>query len=350
MEFNRTYSSKNGDRGSPFPFGVESARRRVHLWHTLFNRSERVESENAPRASAPVHGFELHRFAAARAQLPSLSFSCPRISPRNDCLKVVLQVKGECNMRSGRSEATIAASDWTYHDFTSDVEITLTPDAEQLHFLFPADMFRRKPAIDEAKVLSFGGAAGVSRLAGGFLRLLSVEWPFLNDGERTDMIYTAAQLVQLAMNERQAVRRMSMQETLRERVKAYIARNLRDHHLNIERIAEALGCTKRNLHKVFRDDAHTLNAYIWDLRLQRCAADFIDPAKRQQTITQVAFSWGFNNAAHFSRLFRERYGVSASQFRAGMGCVGAAGPRNISTHRRRQAARPVGDRQRLAAH
>jgi AraC-like DNA-binding protein len=227
-------------------------------------------------------------------------------------------------------------SEWTFHNYASDLEISLTPDAEQLHLLFPAGVFCRKLMTTETKVMSFGASAGVPRLAGGFLRLLNSEWPYLSSGERTDMIYTAAQLVQLAIIEQQTVCRMTMQETLRERVKAYVARNLRDHRLTIEQIAAALGCTKRNLHKVFRGDAHTLSAFIWDLRLQRCAADFSDPSRARETITQIAFSWGFNNAAHFSRLFRERYAVSASRFRARVGTGDATGQAHLSAHRRRQ--------------
>jgi AraC-like DNA-binding protein len=239
-------------------------------------------------------------------------------------------------MRSGQGVATMVPSEWTFHNFASDVEISLTPDAEQLLLLFPADIFCRKLLTTKAKVMSFGASAGVPRIAGGFLRLLNSEWQYLSGGEKTDMIYTAAQLVQLAIIEQQTVCRLTMQEALRERVKAYVARNLRAHKLTIEQIASALGCTKRNLHKVFRDDVYTLSAFIWNLRLQRCAADFSDQSRAHESITRIAFSWGFNNAAHFSRLFRERYEVSPSQFRVRAGAGGNADPTEPSTHRRRR--------------
>lgn len=313
-----------------------SARQRVHNWHALFNCVGRQAAGQAPDIRGPVHGFEFFRFAASSSLLPSLSFVCPRDVVQSDCVKVVVQLGGECNMRCGRREATMTSSDWTIHDYSSDIEIRLTADAEQLHFLFPAALFNRRSLGVEPGIVCFGASAGVPRLAGGFLRLVSSEWPCLGAGERTDMIYTAAQLVQLAISERQSTPRMSIQEALRERVKVHIGRNLRDHGLTIDAIADALGCTKRNLHKLFRGDAHTLSAYIWDLRLQRCAADFADPSKRHQTITQVAFSWGFNNAAHFSRLFRERFGMSASLFRERAGIGGALEPVELPAYRRRQ--------------
>ena len=295
--------------------GLITVRQRVHNWFASGGDPGRLENARVLVPRESLDGFDLYRFAAARSRLPSLTFCCPRISARGDCLKVVVQLQGTCTMRTRRSVATLVPSEWTFHNYASDLEISLTPDAEQLHLLFPADIFCSKLLTTETRVMSFGASAGVPRIAGGFLRLLSSEWPYLSGGEKTDMIQTAAQLVQLAISEQQAMCRMTRQETLRERVKAHVARNLRDHKLTIEQIAGVLGCTKRNLHKVFRDDAHTLSAYIWDLRLQRCAADFSDPSRAHESITQIAFAWGFNNAAHFSRLFRRRYGVSASQFR-----------------------------------
>lgn len=345
MDENRTLQGKAGQGHA----GTLSVRQRVSNWHALFNCLERLEGERTADIPGPIHGFEFYRFAASNSRLPSLTFSCPRSAIQSDCLKVIVQLQGECSMRSGGKEATMLPSEWTFHNHSSDLEITLTPDAEQLHFLFPADVFSRKLLSVAPRVVSLGARAGVPRLAGGFLRLLSSEWPFLGASDRTDMIYAAAQLVQLAMTEQQTARRMTMQETLRERVKAHIARNLRDHGLTIDRIADALGCTKRNLHKVFRDDTHTLSAYIWDLRLQRCAADFMDPSRRHQTITQVAFSWGFNDAAHFSRLFRARYGVSASEFRAGTEPGSQAGAMDLSANRRRQG-RVIDSERRAAAH
>ena len=32
--------------------------------------------------------------------------------------------------------------------------------------------------------------------------------------------------------------------------------------------------------------------------------------------TEIAFGWGFNDAAHFSRIFRARFGCSARELRA----------------------------------
>ena len=52
-------------------------------------------------------------------------------------------------------------------------------------------------------------------------------------------------------------------------------------------------------------------------RLEECAMQLRDPIWARRTITEIAFSWGFNNATHFARVFREKYGLSPRDYRAG---------------------------------
>lgn len=263
----------------------------------------------------PVQGIELRRFAASDAR--ELSFSVPKVDKAIDCMKVVAQIKGGCRVTTRMGTTRIAPSQWMIHDFSREMQIELTPDSVQLLLIFPADFFfRHHPLAPGAELVPYGVEPGVGRVAGGFLEVLNRDWASLSVADQTDMIDTAAQLIQLAINEHDASRAvMSMQDTVRERIRTFVVRNLRDPKLSLDRIADHLGCTKRYLHKVFQGSDQTLSAFMWNTRLQRCAADLANPEKEGQSITQIAFSWGFNNSAHFSKLFKENFGMSARQYR-----------------------------------
>lgn len=50
-------------------------------------------------------------------------------------------------------------------------------------------------------------------------------------------------------------------------------------------------------------------------RLERCAENLRDPALGDLNLTQIAYRWGFNDSAHFSRVFKEEFGQTPSDYR-----------------------------------
>jgi AraC-like DNA-binding protein len=43
--------------------------------------------------------------------------------------------------------------------------------------------------------------------------------------------------------------------------------------------------------------------------------DLANPRLLEQSVSDIAFSWGFNNAAHFSRSFRDEYRMTPREWR-----------------------------------
>jgi AraC-like DNA-binding protein len=88
-------------------------------------------------------------------------------------------------------------------------------------------------------------------------------------------------------------------EILKRRAKSYIWRNIRDSDLCIDRIAAALNCTKRYLHMVFDSEHTTITKYIWMVRLERCRRELETCSDLEATVTDIAFSWGFQQFIAF---------------------------------------------------
>jgi AraC-like DNA-binding protein len=67
-------------------------------------------------------------------------------------------------------------------------------------------------------------------------------------------------------------------------------------------------------HVVVWSDADGKSALrFWDLNTGRVAHSL---EGHKDWVTDIAFSWGFNDAAHFSRAFRARFGCSPRALRA----------------------------------
>jgi AraC family transcriptional activator of tynA and feaB len=102
------------------------------------------------------------------------------------------------------------------------------------------------------------------------------------------------------------------------RVKAYIEAQLADPELSVERIAHACNISVRGLHRLFAEDpAGSVSSYLWRRRLICCADALRDPSQVHRSITDVCFSYGFSSTSHFSRLFKDRFGVPPVRYRVG---------------------------------
>jgi AraC family transcriptional activator of tynA and feaB len=99
------------------------------------------------------------------------------------------------------------------------------------------------------------------------------------------------------------------------KVKLYIEQHLRDPDLSPCSIAQQLKLSPRYLRMIFATGSETVSAYILRRRLEECARQMTDPLWRGHSITEIAFAWGFVSAPHFTRSFRDRYGMSPRDYR-----------------------------------
>lgn len=99
------------------------------------------------------------------------------------------------------------------------------------------------------------------------------------------------------------------------RIRASIMRNLADPDLDCALIAADVGLSVRQVHSVFSNSGHTLMRFIWSQRLARIACELENPALMHKPVSAIAFDWGFNEAAHFSRQFKAQFGMPPAKYR-----------------------------------
>lgn len=99
-----------------------------------------------------------------------------------------------------------------------------------------------------------------------------------------------------------------------QRVDQFIRSNLKNPDLSPDLIAEGCGISKRYLHDLFKDVNGTVSQQIRDQRLV-AARDRLRN-KGHVAIADLAYRFGFADQAQFSRLFKARFGMPPSDFRA----------------------------------
>jgi AraC-like DNA-binding protein len=99
-------------------------------------------------------------------------------------------------------------------------------------------------------------------------------------------------------------------------VKSKIMKQLRDPKIDLARIAQINRISLRYLHQLFESEGCTPWRFVMRERIAGSYRDLVNPALRHRNITDIAFSWGFSNVAHFSRRIKAEYGSSPSELRS----------------------------------
>lgn len=99
----------------------------------------------------------------------------------------------------------------------------------------------------------------------------------------------------------------------RERIKSYALSNLHAE-LHIGVIAAAVNLSESYVYNLFAAEPLSLMRWIWLQRLERCRHE-LENGEPGRSIRDVAYAWGFNDAAHFSHMFHEKYGVPPREYR-----------------------------------
>jgi len=243
-----------------------------------------------------------------------------RLSRSSDAsyLKIVAPWQGSAAVEQAGRQVWVQPGGWAIYDTTGSYEVANPERSQHLIVMLPKEpLIERGLRLDALMGRQVGGASGISRVALDTMRSTFQELPSMTDEAARGAGDLILELVRLSLLELAGRGTATTQlEAFKDRIRDFIGQHLRDPLLSIDRIAQALNCSKRHLHNAFADEEDTLAHYILRRRLQACMRDLKRPDYLQRTITDIAFSWGFNNGAHFSRAFRDHTGMSPSDFRA----------------------------------
>ncbi|TFH79883.1 MULTISPECIES: transcriptional regulator FeaR [Pseudomonas] len=103
---------------------------------------------------------------------------------------------------------------------------------------------------------------------------------------------------------------------LRGYVQKVIDESLTQPNLTPASLAGRLNISVRHLYRLFEEQGDSVCRYIQRARLKRSADDLANPFLKTESITSIAYKWGFTDSAHFSRSFKKQFEQSPKDFRA----------------------------------
>jgi AraC family transcriptional regulator, positive regulator of tynA and feaB len=260
----------------------------------------RIEAIRCAHVEAPPH-----RVLRARPEI--------RRDPQ-EAYFVNLQLAGSCVTSQAGTEALVRPGDFVVLDLTHPYSIDTRPGFSIICLRIPRSHLL--PWVRDPKHIAghTGRAETASgRIAASFMQAMWANGGDLPEAAGAPLGHVLSELVGLALADGTEELKPTDAAALRG---AYtlIGRNLADPELSPGLVARELRISIRTLHAMFERSEESFGGYVRKQRLAQCAADLGNKADRR-SISEIAWRWGFSDSAHFSRIFRNAYGLSPREFR-----------------------------------
>ncbi len=236
---------------------------------------------------------------------------------RADRFVIVLVESGSISATQRGRQCRLQENQYALFDCSSPLSFSDAGDHKVLGIFIPRFLLqarlRNTPAI-AAQPLSCTGSPW--RIVSSLLRMLASEIRHIPAAMAYGYANQVVELVSIAVEaDTQLSGEASGRHAIFRRCAAYVKSHLADGSLAPNKIADAMGISVRYLHKVFQESGESVCDYLRSARLETSRLELADPRKSSVQIREIAHRVGFRSQAHFAAAFKQRYGVSATEWR-----------------------------------
>jgi AraC family transcriptional regulator, positive regulator of tynA and feaB len=231
-----------------------------------------------------------------------------------DVLGFQFVCKGVELVREGSRRASLTAGDVILWDGLQPTDVEIVEPFYKRTLLFPrARVLAVCPRLADLTALPSLEGSGSARLLVRYMNALASELPSLDPGADVAAANAALELLRAAVEPRVPTSRAATRAAARAEIRRYVRTHLSDPMLGPTSIARAYSMSVRALHALFEDTDTSVAGLVRTERLARCMEDLQRP--NGGSVTEIAFRWGFCDAAHFSRVFKRAFDATPSETR-----------------------------------
>ncbi|MEB0055931.1 acetamidase/formamidase family protein [Variovorax sp. LG9.2] len=296
---------------------------RPHAWREALQLHS-LRPEMAP-AAAPLYGTLTARRTARGVEMARITSSpqtIQRLGAGADAVWLALHMGGDAALHHGQQTIELAPGDIVFGPAHAQADLDFRSNFRQFMVSMPGASLKTRLPGDHAFALGhLRGSAGLGRMFAGTLTALADAFDTLDDDDIAPVESALSEFIATSMAARRdlALPASSAISSTRaatvRRLCQYVDANLSDPSLTVAGVAAHEHLSERLVQKLFEGLGQTFTAYLRQSRLERCRADLANRQYGHLSISDICFRWGFNDPAHFSHSFRDRYGMSPRQYR-----------------------------------
>ncbi|HEY0286294.1 MAG TPA: helix-turn-helix domain-containing protein [Pseudomonas sp.] len=231
---------------------------------------------------------------------------------------LALVIEGVFSLRYKGLNLPAREGDIIYAPTGLDMSLTAESDFKMLYVKIPPDLVHSRvlnPTLIDVGYLSC--ETGVNRIFANMLQSVSENIESIDPSTLRPVEIALAEF--LVMNLIQQGRVQDFGGTAKmlhfKRICQGIDVHLADPDLSLGRVASEHHVSPRYVQKLFEASGSSFVSYVRVRRLERCRCELGNPEYRHLSVSDICFRWGFNDAAHFSRVFRNTFGVAPREYR-----------------------------------
>jgi len=236
-----------------------------------------------------------------------------------DFFLVSIQTRGVGRIEQDGRSARLAPGDFALYDSTRPYALHFDGPFQQFVLRLPGPTLRSALRDTQALTAStVSGQRGAGHLMISMIRSLVADIHTLAPESASAVAESVTQILVAGLAGLPAAQRTPVSQRAayhRQQIKACIRARLHEPGLSVAAIAAELRLAPSSLHRAWQGEGCTIAECIWAQRLDAARRDLCNPAQRARSVSAIAFSWGFNDAAHFSRAFRARFGCAPRELR-----------------------------------
>ncbi|MGJ4927990.1 helix-turn-helix domain-containing protein [Bradyrhizobium sp. HKCCYLS2038] len=236
-----------------------------------------------------------------------------------DYVLVALGREGIGGVTQDGRDTVIRPGEFAIYDTTRPYELQFDAAFRQTVFKLPREMLQRRIGATEAlTAITFGPENPLQPLSYDFIIRLCERADQIGAEHGERLSDQAADLLAMTLAERlrtQPLPASSHRAALLYRIKGHVRTRLSDPDLSLPQVARELGLSARYINDLFSDEELSFQRFVLAERLKLSRRDLASPALAHRQISDIAFSWGFNDLSHFGRVFREQFGLSPREWR-----------------------------------
>ena len=239
-----------------------------------------------------------------------------------DYVLVSIQTAGVGGVRQDGRDAVLRPGDFALYDSTRPYELLFEEDFQQFVLMLPGEVLRSQmKGTEHLTATAVCGTRGAGHLLIGMIETLWRDIDALEPGSADAIADSVRHILVAGLRTLPAAQQCQVSNLTalyRDQIRAYVRRHLHDPDLSVGRVAAGLRLSPSTVHRAFQGEPCSLAHWIWAERLDATKRDLADPLLQRRSVSAIAFAWGFNDAAHFSRAFKDRFGLTPREFRSGL--------------------------------